>query len=73
MSTQPDRINPQSPPETPAQPIFDPPSQPDEAVPLPPDTDHPGRGPDEIPNPSVSHPAAAKKPLAAAPLGQARR
>jgi hypothetical protein len=52
MATQPDpnRIDPQSPPETPP-PAPEPgqPGQPDEAPSLPPDIDQPGYGPDEEP------------------------
>ncbi len=54
MATQPepkpDRINPQSPPETPAQPApaESPPYSPGEAEPVAPDFDQPGTHPDEF-------------------------
>jgi len=56
MATQPDpepnRIEPQSPPETPAPPA-EPgePLSPDETPSLPPDFDEPGIGPEETPTP----------------------
>ncbi len=54
MATQPDpdpnRIEPQSPPETPAPPPEPgPPAYPEETPDLPPDIDQPGIGPDEEP------------------------
>jgi len=55
MATQPDtppnRIDPQSPPETPPQPAEPEPVSPEEAPPLSPDIDQPGIGPDETPIP----------------------
>lgn len=54
MATQPDpkpnRIDPQSPPETPAQPLptESPPEFPGEAEPMEPDFDQPGTHPDEF-------------------------
>ncbi len=47
----PDTINPQSPPETPAQPTPNeaPGREPPEVSPTSPDIDEPGRGPDEMP------------------------
>ncbi len=55
MATQPnpgpDRIEPQSPPETPVTPNEPGPQpSPDEMPDLPPDIDEPGIGPDEEPN-----------------------
>jgi hypothetical protein len=54
MATQPplkpDRIDPQSPPETPQRPNTDPmPGQPDEFGPVEPDTVQPGEMPQEVP------------------------
>jgi hypothetical protein len=56
MATQPnpppDRVEPQSPPETPVlpeEPVE--PVSPDETPTLPPDVDEPGIGPDEAPTP----------------------
>lgn len=49
MATQPDRIEPQSPPETPPMPVEPGPDYPDETPTLPPDIDQPGRGPAETP------------------------
>lgn len=53
MATQPDpspdRIEPQSPPETPVLPEEPAPGQPEETPPLSPDIDEPGIGPDETP------------------------
>jgi hypothetical protein len=52
-NVQPDRIDPQSPPETPPLPS-DPvpgPGKPDETQPPAPDITEPGRGPDETPPP----------------------
>lgn len=52
MATQPDpdRIDPQSPPESPPMPSEPDPAYPSEAPPLSPDTDNPGVGPEEQPN-----------------------
>jgi hypothetical protein len=49
--TQPNRIEPQSPPEAPPQPAEPEPIHPEETPPLPPDIDQPGIGPDEQPIP----------------------
>ncbi|WP_205214891.1 hypothetical protein [Altererythrobacter sp. ZODW24] len=51
--TNPDRIDPQSPPETPQQPDEPVPSSPPETEPLPPDFDQPDRSPDEFPGPGL--------------------
>lgn len=48
--TEPDKITPQSPPETPQRPNTDPmPRQPDEIQPVEPDTAQPGVAPQEVP------------------------
>ena len=55
MATQPpakpNRIDPQSPPETPPQPYEPAPGEPEESPELPPDFDEPGFVPDETPIP----------------------